>query len=529
MANNNSVTKTQSESNEVKKHQQILTMIALMTSKLLGENTYAKSSIFSERMARGGQLFLDKPIEQSMSLAEFKLSKEVQMGYLVAVDDLRSVTLDQVHYMSLWATGQNDDTIVSRAAGNAFSVYLAQSTDQKKFVNGYKTAVIQFIRAIAGENGVVAKITSAFQKLSFADAEKLANDWFGSVNGYMRGASPFRKITDGTDDPVDERIVQGLFDEINNGYLTTHSFGDDQMPLLGNYIYSGDDFSDQTDLPAMMTQSLTDISLSEAINLFVNGRFSEVLDLLCSLGLYTFVYQFVNAGQADLVGMPVTTATDMQQVIKITGSQLTDIFERFSLPVTLAELAADLPIIDLSNAGTARNASQQNFQQNLSVVMDNSHQPFINDRGETTPVNYGFVEALHGLIQATYCLPILVQYTVTRNQLLAQIQAGDYTEPRNVAPADFNIASSLGDYVEQLARFQVDQLMPIVKRGKDDYDGLNQSGSLSAFNHLMRVAPQMRAVNPKYAEMPKQTKRLYYWLYQSSFASEIAAADRVQL
>ncbi|MDM7516793.1 hypothetical protein QUF07_08695 [Lentilactobacillus sp. TOM.63] len=376
---------------------------------------------------------------------------------------------------------------------------------------------------------MVAKVTSAFQKLSFADAEKLANDWFGSVNGYMRGASPFRKITDGIDDPVDERIVQGLFDEVNNGYLTTHSFGDDQVPLLGNYIYSGDDFSDQTDLPAMMTQSLTDISLSETINLFVNGQFSEVLDLLCSLELYTFVYQFVNAGRADLVGMPVTTATDMQQVIKITGSQLTDIFERFGLPATLAELAANLPIIDLSNAGTARNASQQNFQQNLSVVMDNSHRPLINDRGETATVNYGFLEALHGLIQATYCLPILVRYTVTRNQLLAQIQAGDYTESRNVAPADFNIASSLGDYVEQLARFQVDQLIPIVERGKDDYDGLNQSGSPSAFNHLMRVAPQMRAVNPKYAEMSKQTKKLYYWLYQSSFASEIAAADRVQL
>lgn len=58
------------------------------------------------------------------------------MGYLVAVDDLRSVTLDQVHYMSLWATGQNDDTIVSRAAGNAFSVYLAQSTDQKNLSMG---------------------------------------------------------------------------------------------------------------------------------------------------------------------------------------------------------------------------------------------------------------------------------------------------------------------------------------------------------------------------------------------------------
>ncbi|WP_258430530.1 hypothetical protein [Lentilactobacillus kisonensis] len=177
--NNSAIKSKQNQStNDTKKHQQVLTMIALMTSKLLGENTYAKSSIYAERLARGGKEFLDRPIQQSMSLAAFKLSKEVQLGYLAAVNDLRSVSLDQVYYLSLWAMGSDNDQIINRGAGNSFSEYLAQSKDSRKFKRGYQTAVIQFIRAIAGENGVLAKLSAAFQALSFDDATQLANDWF---------------------------------------------------------------------------------------------------------------------------------------------------------------------------------------------------------------------------------------------------------------------------------------------------------------------------------------------------------------
>ncbi|KRL20251.1 hypothetical protein FC98_GL001797 [Lentilactobacillus kisonensis DSM 19906 = JCM 15041] len=528
--NNSAIKSKQNQStNDTKKHQQVLTMIALMTSKLLGENTYAKSSIYAERLARGGKEFLDRPIQQSMSLAAFKLSKEVQLGYLAAVNDLRSVSLDQVYYLSLWAMGSDNDQIINRGAGNSFSEYLAQSKDSRKFKRGYQTAVIQFIRAIAGENGVLAKLSAAFQALSFDDATQLANDWFNHLNSYMKGASPFRKITDGVKDPADQRIVQGLFDELNNGFLMVHPIGDDASPLLGNYVYTGDDFSDQHDLPAMMIQSLGDLSLSETVNLFVNGKFSEALDLLCSLGIYEFGYRGLSQDNADLVGMPATTSVDLETVIKATTANLPAILSDLNTPATFADLAASLSVIDLSNAGTARNAKKQNFQRNLSVVMDNDKKRLIDDRGQTALINYGPLETFHGLIDVTCLLPVLVRYTLIRNQLLAQIKSGDYAASRNVALPDFAGTLSLTDYAEQLARYQIDQLMAIVKRGKNDYDGLNQAGSISAFNHLMRVVPKMRTINPNYAGMSKQTKKLYYWLYQSSFASDIAPEDRVKL
>lgn len=129
-------------------------MLGLMTSKVLGENTFAKSSIYSERITRGLRSFLPKPLLPSASLAEFKMSKEIQMGYLVAAKDLKDVTIDQFNYMSLWATGDSDSSVVDRAAGMNFSEYLSQSKTPDKFVVGYKTAVIQFVRAIAGLVGL---------------------------------------------------------------------------------------------------------------------------------------------------------------------------------------------------------------------------------------------------------------------------------------------------------------------------------------------------------------------------------------
>ena len=94
---------------------------------------------------------------------------------------------------------------------------------------------------------------------------------------------------------------------------------------------------------------------------------------------------------------------------------------------------------------------------------------------------------------------------------------------------NFQVEPTILDYIDKLARYQMDQLMGLVERGQKDYDGMSHAGTFSAFSHLMRVYPEVKSINPDYAEMSKTTKRLYYWLYQSSFAEHLPDAERVKI
>lgn len=512
------------------KQQKLFNMLGLMTSKVLGENTYAKSSIYSERIARGLRSFLPKPLLPSISLAEFKMSKAIQMGYLVAAKDLKAVTIDQFNYMSLWATGDNESSTVDRAAGIHFSEYLSQSDTPDKFVVGYKTAVIQFVRAIAGTGGVVFRINSALQELDSDQQATLVNQWFNHVNQYMDGASPFVTINNESKkaSASEETTSTGVAKEISDGFLSNQLLGDAKRPLLENYSYNEDDFTEEHDLPNMMTDALGKVSLTDDINIFVNNTLAGMLNSLASLGLYALIYKCFNKTNPDLVGAPVTDSVDRDTIVAKTQAAVQDIGRYFDLPKTGADLAERLAILDLSNAGSARNAKHQNYRLRYSRVLDKD-QPTVNDRGETVKVSYGIFETTHQILQSVFLMPLMVQYTLTRNSLLEQIADGRYAATRNVSEPSFELTANVSDYVDQLARFQIDQLMGLVQRGKKDYDGLSQAGSFSAFSHLMRVYPEVKSINRKYAEMSKATKHLYYWLYQFSFKDSLPEDERAKL
>lgn len=526
----NKASSSVNDSDTRSKQQKILSMLGLMTSKVLGENTYAKSSLYSERITRGLRSFLPGPLQPSVSLAEFKMSKPMQMGYLAAAKDLKHVSIDQFNYMSLWATGDDDSSVVNRAAGTQFSEYLSQSQAPEKYVVGYKTAVIQFVRAIAGAGGVVFRINSALQNLDLNQQRTLVNQWFDHVNSYMNGASPFKAINNQTTKPsaADETIATGVASEISDGFLNNQPVGNDEQPLLGNYSYNEDDFSDEHDLPKMMTDAIGKVSLTEDINLFVNNTLAGMVNSLGSIGLYALVYAKFTQNNPDLVGAPVTSATDQAMVLAKTKAAVEVIGKYLNLPQSGADLAEKLAVLNLSNAGSARNAKHQNCQLRYSRVLENDR-PQVNDRGETVKVAYGIFETTHQILQNVFLTPLMVQYTMSRNQLLTQIASGQYTTSRQVIEPSFQAAGTLFDYVDALARFQVDQLIGLVERGKKDDDGMSAAGSFSAFSHLMRVYPEVKSINPAYAEMSKATKRVYYWLYQSSFKDHLPEDERIKL
>lgn len=518
------------DSDTQSKQQKLFSMLGLMTSKVLGENTYAKSSIYSERIARGLRSFLPRPLQPSISLAEFKVSKAIQMGYLVAVKDLKNVTIDQFNYMSLWATGDTDRSVINRAAGVHFSEYLSQTSDEAKFIVGYKTAVIQFVRAIAGAGGVVYRINSSLEQLNQDQKNALVNDWFNHVNAYMSATSPTRTINNESTQAsvTDEQIASGISKEISDGYLANHAVGDATQPLLGNYSYNEDDFSHEHDLPKMMLENLGETTLTDDVNLFVNHTVSGMIDSLASLGLYGLIFDYFSIKNPDLIGAPVTTATDEDTVMKQTGAHLSEIADYLGLPKSGAVLAEKLPILNLSNAGSARNAQHQDYQMRFSYVLENDRQ-VVNDRGETIKINYGIFETTHQIIQATFLEPLMTKYSLIRNQLLDQVKTAAYTKPRGVVKPNFQVEPTILDYIDKLARYQMDQLMGLVERGQKDYDGMSHAGTFSAFSHLMCVYPEVKSINPDYAKMSKATKRLYYWLYQSSFAEHLPDAERVKI
>lgn len=62
----NKASSSVNDSDTRSKQQKILSMLGLMTSKVLGENTYAKSSLYSERITRGLRSFLPGPLQPSV-------------------------------------------------------------------------------------------------------------------------------------------------------------------------------------------------------------------------------------------------------------------------------------------------------------------------------------------------------------------------------------------------------------------------------------------------------------------------------
>ena len=529
----NKVSASAKNSDTRSKQQTILSMLGLLTSKVLGENTYAKSSIYSERITRGLRSFLPGPLQPSVSLAEFKMSKPMQMGYLAAAKDLKHVSIDQFNYMSLWATGDDDSSVVNRAAGTQFSHYLSQSQAPDKYILGYKTAVIQFVRAIAGAGGVVYRINSALQNLDLNQQQTLVSQWFDHVNGYMDGASPFEVVNNQTTKPsaVDQAIAVGVAKEISDGFLNNQPIGDVDQPLLGNYSYNEDDFSDEQDLPKIMTNTIGKVSLTEDINLFVNHTLAGMLNALGPIGLDALIDAKFNQANPDLVGAAATSATYQETVLEKTQTAIEAIGNYLN---SGADLAEKLAVLNLSNAASARNAKHakhakhQNYQLRYSRVLENDR-PQVNDRGETVKVAYGIFETTHQILQNIFLTTLMVPYTMTRNRLLEQIAAGQYTTPRKVLEPSLQVEATLFDYIDALARFQVDQLIGLVERGKKDYDGMSTAGSFSAFSHLMRVYPEVKAINPSYAEMSKATKQVYYWLYQSSFKDTLPDNERAKI
>lgn len=499
-------------------------LVGSMASKLLGENTFAKSAIAAERVANGAHSSLDRPLDTGLALADFQLTKQSQLGYLIAVKDLMAVTFDQFTFMIEWAMGEQTPEIVNRAAGPGYHDYLRQVDDSQAFTAGYRTAVIHFVHAIAGEGGFIPEFENQLDDLSFEQTEWLVNDWFDHVDQYLHGIYPFQKLAS----TADGKIAKQLIDEYNFGFLSSYQFGDNS-PILTHYEYRGPDFTDEVHLPAMMAGTLPEFQLTDAIHHFISVQVAGLFNLLLSVGLHAFYVKTLTRTNYDWLGLPLAGSVDAEKIMKAVVQNEATIIEKVGIPTSISAVAAALPIVDLHGVATTRNPENQNYQRQFMVVLDNRHQPQINVLGEPMPVNYGVFDQLFFHLQEKLLQPIFVRYILVRNQALQYFREHGHFRDGYLPAFVISNPQSLTEYVGALAVIHVKHFESLMDRGMDDHTNLTVAGSLSSFNHLMRVDEQLSSLDPDYEHRPKQTKRVLYWLYQSQFAASLPASERVTI
>ncbi|MFD1125398.1 hypothetical protein ACFQ22_08520 [Lentilactobacillus raoultii] len=520
MAENNRTVKSRTPRSAAFK--ELFSLMGSVTSKLLGENTYAKSSIYAERIKRGAHSSLKFPLESGLSLADFKMTKPAQLGYLVAVKDLMVIDFNQFSFMVAWASGEETPEVVNRATGDAYAAYLAESSDEKRFTAGYQTAVIHFVQAIAGEGGVVPTILDRLAGLSFQQASQMVNDWFKRLTRYLKNTPVDRRL----DQTTDDQVVKGLLDESEGGFLGHYQYGKQSL-----FQFNGDlapDFSEQHHLPPMMVGALSD-RLTDAVDHFINQKLIGLMDLLMTTVIQKVAINSLASDNYDLIGLPPLLTTDVEEIKWYVERRESSLLAELGLQSTIVATVKTLPILDLSQVAHTRHAANQNFQQIFAFALGKLHQPLVNDLDEKIEINYGVFDHLFDRLLRKLLWPVLVNYLFARNQTLRAI--GQRRPPERPIQAELGSMTpgTLTGLANQLAVNQITHFAKLIHQGAVDYAQLTQAGSMSAFNHLMSSRSQCQALDPNYQSRGKQTKRVLYWLYQRSFSAELPENDRVRL
>ncbi|MGP3641396.1 hypothetical protein [Lentilactobacillus hilgardii] len=495
-----------------------------VVSKLLGENTYAKSTIYSERIIRGAHSSLNHPLNAGLSLAEFKMAKSSQLGYLAAVKDLMTINFNQFSFMIAWATGEETPEIVNQATGRNYAAYLGESRDERQFTLGYQTAVIHFVQAISGEGGFLPTIMDRLAGFSIEEASQMADAWFSHINRYLRDVSPYKKLTATSD----SHIVKGMINEYDSGFLT-------QYQISGRTLFQyssddGPDFSDQHDLPPIIVRSLADNHLKDAVRQFIKRDVTGLIDLMVSVVLYAICREQLTVDNYDLLGIPaLMTSTDRTAIASSLEMNETIILLKMGIPATIVKSAEKMAILDLSDVAHTRNADNQNFQQIFSYVLGPLHKPIINDFHQKIEIDYGTFDQLFTEMLKKLLLPLLLNYSFARNRALLfarQHLSFDLTSLADTIPVK---PTTLTEHVEYIAMVHVAHFSGLIDRGMANHTNLTQADSLSAFSHLMKADPVFRSLDSAYDLRSKSTKKVLYWLYQSSFFKELPESERVRL
>lgn len=521
------------------------------TATVLGAKAYADSQFSAEDIQHEQQPIVAVQPTELASEDDLKLQPEARLGYGAAIIDLMKLPIERFYYLVLWVSGKNNQEVINRAAGINYVTYREQLTDPKWFERGYQTAASQFVVAIVGNDqdnkgqAAVPTLERKLNQLTFAQQTDLANQWFKHFNGNLKGRNPERKLKKASDknpkkaeiDENNRRIGTFINREMTHSFIKDFRFSDTGEKLIADYDYQGPDFTNVLDDKLKKKLEFQErTNLTNAVQRFVNQPLQELLAIVAPMAFYDTLYKMATNGR-DTVGVPVTMSTNEADIESIVGNYYQDMINRLRLPKNIATSASRLGILNLAGLKTSGakgpvNNQLADYQAKYSYVLDGHGNQMYNEvTGQPLKVRYGVLEKLYQQLRKVLMMPVLVSYTQVRNDLLKQINSGEYTTSRNVAQVDLadpNLTAE--DVSEQVARYTIDQLMGLVAKGQFDYEKDMYSKTLKEFNRMIRLDPSVRRYGgSRYRLLLKQTRHVYFWIYQSSFAEHLKPGERSEI
>lgn len=520
------------------------------TAAVLGAREYASSQFSAEDIQRDQQPIVTAKMVELVTEEDLKLQPEARLGYGAAIVDLMKMPVERFYYLVLWVSGQHTHDVINRAAGMNYATYHEQLIDPKWFERGYQTATSQFVMAIVGDDrddnsqAVIPALSRRLSRLTVEQQTELANQWFQHFNSNLKGRNPERKLKKASDknakkaeiDENNQRIGTFINREMTHSFIKDYRFADGEQ-LLIEYNYQGPDFTRILDEKVKKELEFKDrTSLAYAIQRFVNQPMQELLSIAAPMEFYDTLHKMATNGR-DTIGVPVTMSTNKADIAFIVDKYYQDMINRLRLPKNIATAVSRLGILNLAGLKTNGdkapvNNYRANYQAKYSYVLDSRGNQVYNEvTGQALKVRYGVLEKLYQQFRKVLMTPVLISYTQVRNDLLAQINNGEYTTSRDVVKADLTDPNlTAQDVAEQVARYTIDQLLGLVSKGQFDYEKGMYSKNLKEFNRMIRLDPSVRRYGgSRYRLLLKQTRHVYFWIYQSSFADHLKPGERSEV
>lgn len=520
------------------------------TAAVLGAREYASSQFGAEDIQREQQPIVTAKTAKLVTENELKLQPEARLGYGAAIVDLMKMPVERFYYLVLWVSGKGSQDVINRATGQNYATYHEQVIDPTWFERGYQTATSQFVLAIVGDDldaksrAVIPALSKRLSQLTNQQQTELANRWFQHFNSNLKGRNPERKLKKASDknpkkaeiDENNRRIGTFINREMTHSFVMDYRFEDGEK-LLTDYDYQGPDFTRALDDKLKKKLEFQDrTSLTNAVQRFINQPLQELLSIVAPMEFYDTLYKMATNGR-DTVGVPVTMSTDKADIDSIVDNYYEDMINRLRLSKNIATSVSKLGILNLAGLKTNGskapvNNQRANYQAKYSYVLDSHGNQIYNEvTGQALKVRYGVLENLYQQLRKVLMMPVLVSYTKIRNDLLKQIDDGEYTKSRDVANVDLANPNLTAEQVaEQTARYTIDQLMGLAGKGQFDYEKGMYSKTLKEFNRMIRLDPSVRRYGGShYRLLLKQTRHVYFWIYQSPFADQLKPGERSEI
>ena len=484
----------------------ILKNIGIFTSRIFGENSYAKAQIFDERVSRSHVVAGIQKLVNGMAMADFKMSTSAQLGYVAALADIQGLSFTQFYFVSLWVTGNDDDIVVNRAVGDNFAYSIQEVEDSRKFTLGYQTALVHFMNAFIGDNGIVNQIISKIHEQS---DKGFADEWFMDVATKLPDINPKLLLSQlNLNMKQVHDIVTVLFDEITDDKLLISKYAKADIVIKQNEV---SDFLSEVTLSSEELDQFDYMDVYHTINHFTDDQLVPMINLLATGVMQWFLTNVINQDNINLLGLPKSDAIKIKRYI--------------DAPESIDQFFIEMRMFDLSRYSESRSTTRDNYQRKYSLEL-NDHDILLNKYGEPLRINYGVFNLIYQELIEILINQSLLPIVQLKDKLLNAIGLDRYEvdDEANDSLGQVTLESRSEHVVQKL----IENVNKLAEIGCQDRLSLTNARSLSSFMKNLAGNDRIK-FNYGIDKINRPTSKVLYWVYQSSFINELESNESAEL